>query len=131
MNTEAPTGRRKTRQREVIAEVISGAAGPMTAPEILSEAQGTLPGLGIATVYRTLGLLQDAGDVRAVVMPNGDSRYESARIGHHHHFQCRVCNRVFDLHGCSLPPAGAHVPAGFRVESHEITFQGVCADCPA
>lgn len=128
--TDAPAGRRRTRQREVIADVIAGAEGPLTAPEILHHAQGTLPGLGIATVYRTLGLLQESGDVCAVVMPNGDSRYESARIGHHHHFQCRICNRVFDLHGCTLPPAASSVPAGFRVESHEITYQGVCPDCP-
>jgi len=47
---------------------------------------------------------------------------------HHHHFHCTVCDRVFPIHGC---PSGIDLlaPAGFRVEQHELTLRGRCADC--
>ena len=55
-------------------------------------------------------------------------RYEPAAHGHHHHFQCTRCQRVFDMHGC--PGNLAHLaPAGFVVEDHEVTLYGRCADC--
>lgn len=82
-------GQRRTPQRETIFRVIRDAAGPLTIQEILEGAQQTLPGMGIATVYRTLNLLQVAGRIEVVILPSGESRYESSNLGHHHHFQCR------------------------------------------
>ena len=126
----ASLGQRHTRQRDVIVEVIQAAAGPLTVPEILDRSQRKVPGLGIATVYRTLKLLQDAGEVRTVILPTGETRYESAALGHHHHFHCRVCDGVYDLPGCPLPlPATREVGPGFVADAHEVTFFGTCPGC--
>jgi Fur family ferric uptake transcriptional regulator len=125
-----PIGQRNTRQRDAIAEVIRGAAGPLTAPEIAGRAQQEIPGLGIATVYRTLKLLQEAGRVRTVVLPSGETRYESEGLGHHHHFHCRVCDGVYDVETCHVAvPAGTRTEEGFVVEDHELTLYGVCSAC--
>jgi len=53
-------GQRQTRQRDAIFGVIQDAAGPLTVAEIHSRGQETVPGLGIATVYRTVKLLLEA-----------------------------------------------------------------------
>ncbi|HEX2187475.1 MAG TPA: transcriptional repressor [Longimicrobiaceae bacterium] len=125
-----PIGQRNTRQRDAIAEVIGAAAGPLTAPEIAERAQREIPGLGMATVYRTLKLLQEAGRVRTVILPSGETRYESEGLGHHHHFHCRVCDGVYDLESCHVVmPPGARTEEGFVVEDHELTLYGVCPSC--
>ena len=126
----ANLGQRQTRQRDVIVDVIRRAAGPLTVPEILERAQKKVPGLGIATVYRTIKLLQEGGQIQTVILPTGETRYESTGLGHHHHFHCRVCDEVFDLEACpvSLPP-DQPLGNGFVVESHELTLYGVCGDC--
>ena len=130
MAAGARLGERNTRQRETIVQVIQAAAGPLTVPEILERAQQTVPGLGIATVYRTVKLLSDAREVQTVILPSGETRYESAQLGHHHHFHCRVCETVYDMETCLVRvPESRTVDHGFVVESHELTCYGVCRNC--
>lgn len=122
-------GQRQTRQRDAILQVLAEAKGPLSTPEIFSLAKKLIP-LGIATVYRTINLLLDAKEIQSVILPSGETRYESADLGHHDHFQCRKCHRVFDLSVCPLHLArGTIIPGGFMVEDHEMTLYGLCPDC--
>ncbi|WP_295547212.1 Fur family transcriptional regulator [uncultured Pseudacidovorax sp.] len=123
-------GTRGTRQRAAIRRVIDESPRPLLPAEILAVAQQEVPALGIATIYRNLKLLLESGAIRTVELPGAVARYESARHAHHHHFQCRRCDRVFDIHACPGDLSGL-APAGFAVEAHELTLYGVCADCGA
>ena len=125
----ANLGQRHTRQRDVIVAVIREATGPLTVNEILHRAQERVPGLGVATVYRTLKLLQEGGKITTVILPSGETRYESTGLGHHHHFHCRVCDEVYDLEDCPVQIPTRELSNGFQVESHELTLYGVCSTC--
>jgi Fur family ferric uptake transcriptional regulator len=126
---QAPAvAQRGTRQKAAIRSVIDGSARPLLPQEILEAAQQEVAALSIATVYRNLKLLAEAEEIRAVELPGEAPRYESARHGHHHHFQCRTCARVFDVHACP-GNFSALAPKGFRVDAHELTLYGQCADC--
>lgn len=123
-------GQRQTRQRDAILRVIRDAAGPLSVPEIHERAGLELPKIGIATIYRTLKLLQEGHLIHPVILPSGESRFEAAGTGHHEHFQCRNCQQVFDIHFCPLTlPVGNQLPGGFVVEDHELTLYGLCPDC--
>ena len=124
-------GQRRTTQREVIADVIREASGPLSIAEILERAADRVPGLGVATVYRTVRLLEESGEVHTVNLPGADARYEPADRGHHHHFQCRVCDGVYDVHVCPVKLNLDSAGKGFQVEEHEVTLYGVCATCNA
>lgn len=119
---------RATRQRAAINEAIVMAGRPLLPEEILDAARNLVPGMALATVYRNLKLLAEDGQIRAVELPGENTRYEPADQAHHHHFQCRVCARVFDVQAC---PGGlaALAPRGFTVEHHELTLYGTCGDC--
>jgi len=119
---------RKTRQHQAILDAIFAAHRPLLAQEVLALASVVVPRLSLATVYRKLKVLQDDGDIRAVVIPGQNPRYELATRSHHHHFQCRQCERVFALEAC---PGNLDrlAPAGFMVDDHEIILYGSCADC--
>jgi Fur family ferric uptake transcriptional regulator len=122
-------GQRNTRQREMIVAVIRDARGPLTVPEILERAQKTLPGLGIATVYRAIKLLLEDRKIQPVILPSGETRYESSNLGHHHHFHCRACGEVYDLQDCPVSAPSGRYKDGFIVEDHELTLYGICASC--
>jgi Fur family transcriptional regulator, ferric uptake regulator len=122
---------RDTRQRTAITNVVEASPRPLSALEVLAEAQAQVPGMGIATVYRNLKALTEAGRVVIVSIPGMNPRYESVKAGHHHHhhFMCTACGKVFDLHGCPGALLDA-APKGFTVERHELTLYGRCNDCP-
>ena len=119
---------RSTRQRTAIRTAIDAAGRPLSPQEVLEGAREAVVGMGIATVYRNIKLLVDEGAVQVVTLPGDSPRYESAGHAHHHHFQCNACQRVFDVHQCP-GDLKSLAPAGFKVESHELTLYGKCADC--
>ncbi|NRA45847.1 MAG: transcriptional repressor [Oligoflexales bacterium] len=119
---------RKTRQRGAILEVLEAEGRPLSTQEILKKAQNKIPNLGIATVYRTIKDFLDAGKVNEIELPGDSQRYEINHDHHHHHFWCRVCDRAFVINGCP-GTLNFHPPEGFKTESHEVTFKGICAEC--
>lgn len=121
---------RKTTQRSAIRESFSAAARPLSPQEVLDAAQAEVPSLGIATVYRNIKALIEEGWLQTVDLPGEAARYELADIGHHHHFHCRDCGKVFDIEGCP-GKLQAMLPKGFQLDDHEIVLYGRCAECSA
>ncbi len=124
-------GARQTDQRRAISAAMRATGRPLRPEEVLIAAQDAVPGLGIATVYRALKALVEAGELRVVELP-GDTtrRYELADLRHHHHFHCERCDRVFDIDLCP-GDLSRHAPPGFVVTSHELLLHGCCASCSA
>ncbi len=120
---------RRTEQKSAIQSVMRATERPLTPQEVLALAQVTVPKLGIATVYRNLKSLVADGWLSEVALPGEAARrYELADQHHHHHFQCRACDRVFDIHACP-DDIDELVPPGFKVHDHELVMYGHCADC--
>ncbi len=119
---------RNTRQRSAIREAIARAERPLLPQEVLDAAQIDVPGLGIATVYRNIRSLTEEGELSEVKLPGENPRFEIAGHQHHHHFQCRLCQRVFDVHACPCHLSRL-APQGFTVENHDLTLYGRCKDC--
>ena len=121
--------KRNTQQRDAVAHVIRQTNGPLTIREIFQRARRRCD-LGIATVYRTVKILSESGQITAVILPDGRTRYEVAHLGHHHHFRCRDCDCVFDLDVCPVTISkGMILPGGFHVDGHELTLYGTCPGC--
>jgi len=123
-------GQRKTQQREIIFEIIKNAPGPVSVQEILEAANTDEQSIGIATIYRTVKLLLSSHLIQSVTLPDGQARYENAELAHHHHFHCNKCGVVTDINECCMHLHDNEV-AGNLIESHEITFFGVCKACRA
>lgn len=119
---------RKTKQRDALVNVLDRADRPLSVGELLEAASKRIDGLGVATVYRAVGALLDEGRIEAVEIPGEPTRYERADKGHHHHFQCEKCDRVFDIAGC-LENLRKLVPPRFRVKQHSVMLYGLCPSC--
>jgi Fur family ferric uptake transcriptional regulator len=121
---------RKTRQRDALRDVIERADRPLSVNELLEAAAQQVDGIGVATVYRTVSAFLNEGIVEAVEISGEPVRYERADKGHHHHFHCDVCGRVYDIGECD-ENVRKLAPPKFRVRSHDVTLYGVCAACAA
>jgi Fur family transcriptional regulator, ferric uptake regulator len=119
---------RKTKQRDALAQILARADRPLSVGELLDAAAEKIEGLGVATVYRAVAALLDAGEIEAVEIPGEPTRYERADKAHHHHFQCERCERVFDLTRC-LRNFRKLAPPSFKVRGHAVTLYGLCATC--
>ncbi len=119
---------RKTLQRDAILAAVADADGPLSPMEILDAAAERVPGVGLATVYRTVKLGVETGELQAVELPTGPTRYEPADRGHHHHFECRQCQHVYDIEGCP-GRFDRLLPDGFTLESHDLVLHGLCESC--
>jgi len=125
-----PARIRKTRQLEAIHHVLNSAGRPVSIGEILRGARAHEEGLGVATVYRTVKALVEEGGVVAITLPGEAPRFELSGKGHHHHFQCNHCGRVFETRVC-LDSLRQLVPRRFQLTGHEIVLYGRCAECRA
>lgn len=123
---------RQTRQRESILRTFLEADGPLPVAEIHARAGREHPGLGVATVYRTIKLLLAQGWLESVDLPGEEPHYERAGQGHHHHFRCLDCDRWFELGRCLMAHwNGTTLPEGFVIEGHHLTLYGRCPRCAA
>ncbi len=121
---------RDTSQRRAIRQVFREADRPLSTHEVLEAAQRYKSNIGIATVYRTLKLLQDCGWLAVVRLPGEPPRYEVADKPHHHHFHCNRCGLVREVPG-SDDLLNALVPPGFVLENHDLVLYGQCEACAA
>lgn len=119
---------RKTRQRAAIRDALETTGRPMSPEDVLSAAQKQVKGLGIATVYRNLKSLVEEGWLVTVELPGQPARYELAGKAHHHHFHCRECGQVFELHGC-VERLAELVPPGYVMSGHDLLLYGLCTAC--
>lgn len=120
--------KRNTTQKAAIRRVFEEDDRPLSPQEVHDAAREIVPGIGIATVYRGLKTFVEEGVLQTVAIPEGPPRYELSGKAHHHHFQCRRCDKVYEIHACS-GNMGALTPKGFVLEDHEIILYGACSTC--
>ena len=120
--------KRKTNQRAAIQDVFLKNDRPLSVEEILLAGRRIVGTLNQATVYRNIKILVEEGQLKKISVPETGPLYEIAGKKHHHHFQCRTCDRVYEVKGCVFNDNSA-APSGFVTESHEIFLFGTCAGC--
>ena len=120
-------GYRDTLPRRAVVQAIAQKDKHFTAEALREQ----LPGVGRATVYRSLKLLVDAGVLCRVLLEDGNLRYQLSRQGHHHHLLCVDCGVSEDLTGCDIEGQLKDVAAthDFQVSGHWLEVYGRCRQC--
>jgi Fur family transcriptional regulator, ferric uptake regulator len=87
--------------------------------------------IGLATVYRALHAMSEAGVVDALPHGSTETCYRLCTTGHHHHLVCESCHRVIELTGCPADDwiERAAREQGFVVTDHRLEVQGLCSRC--
>lgn len=129
----AGCGVRATHQRVQVLEELAREANDATAYQLFGRLRSRGEGIGLATVYRTLGLLSEQGVIDALTHRGGEVCYRLCSAAHHHHLTCSECHRVVELDGCNLGDwvSTAAAEHGFTATEHQVEVVGVCSDCRA
>jgi len=127
-------GFRFTLQREMILEILHHIPAHSTAEEIYTCVQASSSRVDIATVYRTLELLQELEFVNVIDMGPQGHRYELVGVNPPHpHLVCCSCGGILDLDPEELFPLAQCLDRthGFAAEVNRLTIGGRCAACHA
>ncbi len=126
-------GYRMTEPRRSLAALIAEQDGHFTAAELVAAAERRRPGVGRATVFRTLELLEGIGAVERLDLPTGEHAYVGCEPAHHHHVVCSRCGRATEIDDSGLRSVVRDVArqTGFRVDDHRLELFGICPDCQA
>lgn len=126
-----PLGIRLTPQRLAIAEVVVNSADHPTVREIFERVRDFFPYVTLATVYSTLGVLEQAGIVRELPFQK-QSRYD-ANLSPHANLVCLGCGAVVDADVGQESVAELQQAIGrntdFHVSSQRVDFYGYCEGC--
>ncbi len=125
-------GGRVTPQRLAIARIVRESRGHVTAEHVFGEVSERLPGVSLPTVYATLELLEELGQVRRVPVGSGAVLFDS-RTEDHDHVVCRRCGSVADLDSVADHRAvlDAAATLGFQADEAQVVVTGICAACLA
>jgi Fur family ferric uptake transcriptional regulator len=126
-------GYRLTGPRQALAELIADQDGHFTAAELVAAARGRQPGIGRATVFRTLEVLVALGAIERLDLPGGEHAYVGCEPAHHHHVVCSRCGRTSEIRDADLRQVVRRVAqqTGYRVDEHRLELFGLCPACLA
>lgn len=127
-------GFRASVPRSAVLKAVGSQDCVSTAREIADRLREEGRSVGVATVYRTLEVLEELSLVQRLDVGGDSARFEPALPGgehHHHHFVCSVCGRITPFDDLALETAIHELGdrLGQRVESHDVILRGRCADC--
>jgi Fur family ferric uptake transcriptional regulator len=124
--------RKITGPRAAILEILRAHPHPLTNKEIFSEMpKGSCD---LATIYRSMHLLEKMGMVKRFDFGDGAARFELVGEnddGHHHHLVCTNCSEVVEIEECFPEKIEKQIAAKnkFKSVTHKLEFFGICPEC--
>jgi Fur family peroxide stress response transcriptional regulator len=125
------TGHRFTEQRAAVYLFLSNATSHPNADEVFQNVRAEVPGISLATVYKSLETLVKCGLATKLTYSDGSARYD-ARMDPHHHARCVSCGRVMDIPGHLREENLLGLTRGldgFSVLGYRLEMTGFCGAC--
>ena len=122
---------RLTPQRVELVRLIAASEGHPSASQLYNQIKIQFPTMSLATVYKTLDLLKELGEVLEIDLRD-DSHYDGNKPYSHPHLICTNCQKIVDG---ELSTAVVNIVQeveqnfGFRILKHQLAFYGLCPDC--
>lgn len=122
---------RLTRQRKAVLDVLRASHDHPTAYDVFERVRTISPGIGPATVYRSLSLLVESGQALELSLADGSSARYDANTARHDHLVCERCHRAVDIQTpvSRATLSGVESTSGFVVTGYDLQFRGLCPDC--
>src|SRR5262245_61851373 len=127
-----PAGGKRSSKRDRILNIFLRQEGHLSADELFDLVRRVEPGIGRATVYRTLQWMVDADIARKVDFGDGRSRYEpSYRHPRHFHLICTKCHSSSEFLSSDVESLMEEVAAAraFAPSQTVVQIYGTCEDC--
>ena len=126
-------GYRLSAPRAAVVRTLAELGCSVTAKEIADRLHGQGQDVGVASIYRTLELLDKLRLTRRVDAAEGVARYEPLEPSgeHHHHIVCDTCGEVAAFEDTDLERAIERLAGRveFSIDAHDVTLRGECPAC--
>lgn len=121
---------RMTNQREMILRELRKSKQHLTADELYERVKKRMPRISLATVYRNLETLSEAGIIAKLEVSGRQKRFDYD-VREHDHIYCVVCHRVdnLELDRESIRAVGWNSDKGYSVQGYRLEVAGICPDC--
>lgn len=129
---------RLTPQRKLVLQIfMENKEQHLSAEELYQLSREKGEDIGLATIYRTLELLEELGFLQKMNFGDGRSRYElvptdmQERTHHHHHLICLDCGQILEVEEDLLNQLERVVEEkhNFQIVNHYLQFFGYCPTC--
>ncbi len=119
-----------TNQREMILQELKKSKDHLTADELYEKVKKTMPRISLATVYRNLEILSEAGLIAKLEVSGRQKRFDS-ELEDHDHIYCIQCHRVdnFNLDREKIGLDRLESVDGYAVTGYRLEFAGLCKKC--
>lgn len=121
-----------TPQRMAVAEFLSRSKNHPTVDEIHRNIQRRYPTMSLATVYSTLNLLKELGEIQELSIRKRGKACFDPNPNIHHHLLCRKCGRIVNIeidHPSNCPIMAKENINGCKVEEIQAYLYGICSEC--
>ena len=124
-------GHRLTPQRMAVLRILSESDGHPSVQQIYDQVKADFPMTGLGTIYKTVTLLKDMGEVLELGFSDDRNRYDGNKPRPHPHLVCIKCKRIIDPEIPTLGtlPREVSQRTGYRIVSHRLDFYGICPQC--
>ena len=122
---------RMTPQRVELIRLIATSKGHPSASQLYAQIKNQFPTMSLATVYKTLDMLKDLGEVLEIGLRD-DSHYDGNKPYPHPHLICTKCQNIMDGEmDTTVENMVQEVEQnfGFQIVKHQLDFYGICPDC--
>lgn len=122
---------RITPQRLALLELLINSEDHPSAGQLYDQLKPKFPTMSLATVYKTLNLLKEMGEIREIGFSDGDNRYDAVKPFSHAHLICTQCRSIIDADVPALFDEEQALAArsGYRITGHRFDFFGICPKC--
>ncbi len=124
-------GYRITPQRWVVLKILAASQGHPSVEKIYQQVKVDFPTTSLATVYKTVSLIKELGEVLELGFSDGSNRYDGNKPYPHPHVICISCKKIIDPDLLGLKDMTRELvrETGFQIIHHRLDFFGVCPDC--
>lgn len=125
------SGKRLTRQRQLVLEVLTESEQHLDAEGVHDQAKARDPNISLATVYRTLALLKEVGLVEEHRLGEDHAHFEAVPEEPHYHFTCTCCGRVIEFDAPQVKQVVRRLSEeeGLQISQIHLLLRGTCDHC--
>jgi Fur family peroxide stress response transcriptional regulator len=124
---------RLTPQRIALLRLLAASDGHPSASQLYEQMKDQFPTTSLATVYKTLNVLKEIGEVLELGFSGDDNRYDGNKPYPHPHLICIRCQKILDPEVSLAQSLIQEVAqsSGYQIVGHRLDFYGLCPDCQA